>query len=248
MPTIGIIVCYFGTWPPWFPFFLKTCAWNPTVRFLLFTDGNAPGRVPANVTVIPFSLAAFNALATQQLGLAINVQAPYKLCDLRPAFGDIFEEYLRDFDFWGYSDVDVLFGDLRAFLTDDLLTGHDVIATREEYLSGHFTLSRNTEAVCRLYEASADYRRVFQSEQHFVFDECNYLWHYLLAGGSLFEKEADIDSMTHVVKRLAAEGAVRACFRNLGRERIDLKKTTAPWTIWNLFGEQAVFVMSDSPT
>ena len=150
---------------------------------------------------------------------------------MRPAYGVIFEEYLKEYDFWGYGDLDVVLGDVRKFMNEEVLTNHDVIATRKEYLSGHFTVYRNTERIRRLYEESADYKKVFETETYYCFDECHFMWPYLLRGGALFEKETAIDSMTHVVKRLAEQGAIRAYFENLVRERMDLKKTTPAWKV-----------------
>ena len=48
--------------------------------------------------------------------LNINLRSPYKLCDLKPAYGYIFNNLLKDFDYWGYSDLDLLFGNLDELL------------------------------------------------------------------------------------------------------------------------------------
>lgn len=231
MHRVGIVVCYFGKWPRGFDIFLKTCAGNPTVHFLFFTDAEPPGRLPGNLVFKPFRLDDLKALSSKKLGMNVAVKTPYKVCDLRPAFGVIFEEYLQDFDFWGYCDLDVVFGNLRHFLTEEVFSTYDVIATRKEYVSGHFTLYRNAERIRRLYEESADYRRVFQEETHWAFDECNFLWHYLLNGGSLLDTKADVDSMTHVLKRLAARGTIQVCFENLVREGMDLRMTSPRWKV-----------------
>ena len=229
MNRVGIIVCNFGKWPPWFDVFLKTCAGNPTVDFLFFADAEPPSRLPGNLIFRPFRLDDLKALASQKLGLNVAVKTPYKLCDLRPAFGVIFKAYLQAYHFWGYCDLDVIFGNLRHFLTEEVFSSYDVIATRKEYVSGHLTLYRNTERIRRLYQESADYRRVFEAEPYYSFDECSFLWHHLLHGGALLDAEADVDSMTHVLKRLAAQGAIRVCFENLVREGRDLRMTSLAW-------------------
>ena len=231
MPTIGIVICYFGQWPPWFPLFLQTCRYNPTVHFLFFTDCPQPDHAADNLTFIPFSLDDFNSLASQKLGLSVQVTTPYKLCDFRPAFGVIFQTYLKEFDYWGYTDLDVIFGDIRRFITDDILMQHDVISSRDAYLSGHFTLYRNDEAATRLYEHSADYIAVFEEPRHRCFDECNFLWLELLQGRPLDALAADIDSMTHVVKRLAAQGRLRAYLKTLVKEQIDMPEQV-PWKVY----------------
>lgn len=224
MQTICIVVCFFGPWPRWFEIFLETCRHNPTIQFLFLCDCDLPSSIPENARFLPLTLEHFSAQAADKLELSINVQTPYKLCDLRPAFGMIFAKYLKDFDFWGYTDLDVIFGNIRRFITDEVLSQHDVISTREAYLSGHFTLYRNVGRINRLYEQSADHKRIFEEESYQCFDECGFNWRDLLEGRPIAEVETAIESMTHVVKRLADEGAIRAYLANLVKEQMDVEK------------------------
>ena len=52
---------------------------------------------------------------------SINLPSPYKLCDFKPAYGEIFNEFISSFDYWGYCDVDLIWGNIRKFLSNDLL-------------------------------------------------------------------------------------------------------------------------------
>jgi hypothetical protein len=47
---------------------------------------------------------------------------PYIMVEFKPALGHIFAEYLKGYSHWGYSDLDILFGDLPRFITQDELT------------------------------------------------------------------------------------------------------------------------------
>lgn len=47
---------------------------------------------------------------------------PYIMVEFKPALGHIFSDYLKGYTHWGYSDLDILFGDLPRFITDDELT------------------------------------------------------------------------------------------------------------------------------
>lgn len=79
----------------------------------------------------------------------IVLDSPYKLCDYKVMTGYLFNDYLKDYDYWGYSDADMLFGDIRKFLPDNKLEQYDKIGHL-----GHFTLYRNTEEINTLfYEA-----------------------------------------------------------------------------------------------
>ena len=85
-----------------------------------------PGRVvaaahraagaPPNVAV---QRCEFGDLAKRIWSLfdfEISLERPYKLCDFRPAFGEIFADELAGYDFWGHSDLDLIFGQIREHL------------------------------------------------------------------------------------------------------------------------------------
>jgi hypothetical protein len=211
---LALVVCYFGPAPWYLDLFLKSCAFNPDVDFII--AGDVPHAVvtwPDNVRQIPMNIGEFQRRASDRLGLAVNVSHPYKLCDLKPAYGVIFSDYLAPYDFWGHCDPDVIFGEIRGFITPELLETYDVICVREEYVTGFFTLFRNTGYVNRLYEQSRDYRTVFSREEHFCFDECSFAWLPLMNGRDIFEVTTAIESMTHVVKRLDRQDVIRAHFQ-----------------------------------
>ncbi|RLB65728.1 MAG: hypothetical protein DRH08_07575 [Deltaproteobacteria bacterium] len=173
-------------------------------------------------------------MAHEKLGLPISFNDPYKLCDFKPAFGTIFAEYLNEYDFWGNADIDLIYGNIRRFLTEELLSEYDVITSRKEYLAGHLTLYRNRPEFNRLYENSVDYPRVFLDANHLSFCECSRMWHHLHSGGSIFDpyvrfdklsikkKKPSVESMTHVVKRLENEGYLRAHFKTIIKDRPEL--------------------------
>ena len=141
---IIFIIAYVGEWPWYFPYFLHSCRYNPTIDFLIFTDNQTPlEHLPPNVRVVPYSLERFNADATQALGFDVAVEYGYKLCDFKPAYGYIFSDYIKECDFWGYCDIDVIFGNIRAFMTDELLSEYDIISALHDYLTGCFALHRN---------------------------------------------------------------------------------------------------------
>jgi len=210
---LALVVCYFGPVPWYFDLFLKSCAFNADVDFILAGDLPRSSGWPDNVLSVQMSIGEFQERASERLGMAVNVSHPYKLCDLKPAYGVIFEDYLASYDFWGHCDPDVIFGDIRGFITPELLETYDVICAREEYVTGFFTLFRNTGYVTRLYEQSRDHRTVFSQAAHFCFDECSFAWLPLMNGRDIFEVTTAIESMTHVVKRLDRQHVIRAYFR-----------------------------------
>jgi hypothetical protein len=101
-----------------------------------------------------------------------------KSCDLKPAYGVIFAEDLRPYDFWACSDLDIVWGDIRRFVTPDLLRRHDIISSRADRLSGHFTLYRNTPETNRAFELIPDVAAAFAVPRYLKLDE-HELTHHL---------------------------------------------------------------------
>ena len=156
--ALTVVVTHFGRPPLWMPAFLVSCRGNPDVRWIIYTDMDADFPVPPNVDIVPTRIEDLNRRASAALGVPVDVQPSYlkKLSDLKPAYGLIFADDLEDCDFWAYSELDVIWGDVRRFITDDLLARHDIVSVRHYKLTGHFTLFRNTADVNRAFEMIPD--------------------------------------------------------------------------------------------
>lgn len=166
MYSIVLIIPYFGHFRKDNAFWLKSVEKNPTVNFLILTDQTLP-IVPPNVKVVHMSFKDCVNLLQNKLDCDISALHPYKLCDLKPAYGYLFQEYIKGYDFWGHCDTDLIFGNIRHFITDDILKNKDRILTR-----GHFTLYRNVPSVNETFKkASPSYKIVFPSELVFHYDE-----------------------------------------------------------------------------
>lgn len=167
---IAYIILYFGNLPNTFPLFLKSCRFNPTIDWYIFTDDERDFDYPPNVKVTYISFADMVKYMQRSYDFEIKIEYPYKLCDFKPAYGEIFVEYLQEYDFWGHCDLDIIWGDIRRFITDDILSTYDKIG-----FQGHSTLYRNTYDNNRIYRVSieeiADYKTVFSSSEHYAFDE-----------------------------------------------------------------------------
>ena len=178
-----IIIPYFGSLPPWINYFLRSCKFNPAFNWQIFTDNKNPSNCPSNVKFTYLTLSEFNNLASGSLSLNIRIIKPYKICDLKPAFGDIFKDYIYDYNFWGISDIDMIYGNISKFLSTQLFNTYDIITSREEYFPGHFSLFRNKPLINNLYKYCPDYKKIFQdSNKHYAFDErTNYFGKYIFA-------------------------------------------------------------------
>jgi len=119
------------------------------------------------------TLEEFNRRASDGLGMRIAIEPAfrYKLCDFKPTYGVVFSDDLGPFDYWGCSDMDVIWGDIRSFVTDAVLQEHDIVTSRVRKLAGHFTLFRNTPSINRTYELIPDVAREMTQPEYLRLDE-----------------------------------------------------------------------------
>ena len=165
MKKIALIVPWFGPFRNDFYFWLKSVEYNPTVDFLFFTDQEiiAP---PINLKVVKTNLKEIEDLARKNIWEGCVISKPYKICDYKVTYGELFSEYLKEYDFWGHCDVDLVFGDIRKFITDDILDRYDRLG-----VDGPLTIYRNTPEVNTVYRKAGDINQIFTEQHPFGFDE-----------------------------------------------------------------------------
>ena len=173
-PSICFICPYFGTINKSIhSLWLKGCAANPSIYFLLITDDTdaLAMTMPKNVEGIFMSWDDFVSLVRSKFSFRVVLNSPYKICDYRPAFGHIFSDYLDKYDYWGHTDSgDTVYGDLRKFLTEDLLSKYDKI-----HMFGHLTLYKNTDEVNQRYaipsKSGLSVEDIFTVDETLCFDD-----------------------------------------------------------------------------
>ncbi len=168
---VALVVIWCGPWPAYFDLFLASCATNPDFTWLIFSDQPGPTSAPANVRLLPISAAEVNRRIGDALGVTTRITWAYKYCDLKPMYGLIFADHLRDFTHWGHCDLDVIWGRLTDFLTDDLFDRYPRIQE-----SGHLAIFRNTPEANRFFMLEAPgvvtWRDVLaRHDYYFYFDE-----------------------------------------------------------------------------
>ena len=102
MKSIAFIIPYFGKFPTFFSLWLESCRNNPTIDWLLFTDCKTQYNYPENVKVNYITFAGLKCKIQRLFDFEISLQKPYKLCDYRPTYGDIFIEELIKSDYTRY--------------------------------------------------------------------------------------------------------------------------------------------------
>lgn len=81
---------------------------------------------------------------------------PYALVEFKIASGHIFKDYLTDYSHWGYTDLDILWGDLQSWITTDEWNDYDIVTYTfgdqdRAYLRGQFTFHKNEERINQLW-------------------------------------------------------------------------------------------------
>lgn len=165
-----LIVPYFGKFPNYFQLFLNSCEKNFDYNWLIFTDDKEEYRYPRNVEVIEISFKELKNIIQKKFPFKISLETPYKLCDFKPSYGYIFEEYIKGYDFWGHCDIDLIFGDLNKFISNKLLEKYEKL-----FILGHFTLYKNTNNNNKMfmctYQNDHLYKNYFTKNGNFIFDE-----------------------------------------------------------------------------
>lgn len=171
MNRIAFIIPYFGKFNNYFPLFLESCAANRDFcDWLIFTDDRTVYAYPENVKVQYLSWDDMKDMIRSKIVCPIDIEQPYKLCDYKPAYGYLFEEYLTGYEYWGHCDTDLIWGRLSDFLSESILGRYDKI-----FDLGHCTLYRNTKKINTLFmlplKGRQRYREVYGSKKNFSFDE-----------------------------------------------------------------------------
>ena len=168
MNSVIIIIPYFGPFPTQFIFWLQSAYNNPSINFLVITDNTLISQ--ANIKVIKMTLQELKKFIQSKFDFTIALPSSYKLCDYKGAYGYIFSDYVKYYDFWGFGDIDLVYGNIRHFLTDEILSLHNAILGY-----GHLTLYRNNEECNTFFKTKIEgfqyYEDAFTNEKNTVFDE-----------------------------------------------------------------------------
>lgn len=167
------ILPYFGKFKNYFPLFLKSCSYNKKFDWLIFTDSNEIYDYPDNVKVIKMTLEEMKNRISEKIGFSVTLNGAYKLCDYKPSFGFVFEEYIEEYDYWGHCDCDLIFGNLEKILMPLLDKNYDKI-----FATGHLTIYKNNYENLRKfmsrYKEKDIYIEAFSTNDIYVLDEdCN---------------------------------------------------------------------------
>lgn len=170
MKTICYIVPYFGKLPKNFPLWLVGCEANPTIDWIIYTDDKTSYSYPENVKCKYITFQELKERIQGFYDFSLDLSRAWRLSLMKPAYGELFYEDIKSYDFWGYCDIDLMWGNIRKFYTDDVLNKYDRIG-----FQGHSTLMRNSKENNEIYktivEGNLSYKDIFSGKSDFSFDE-----------------------------------------------------------------------------
>lgn len=168
---VTFLIPYFGKLPNYFDLFLKSCEYNEGYQWIIFTDDKAVRRWPDNVSCVFMTFNELKERIQSKFDFEIKITEPHKLCDYKPAYGYIFEEYLEGANYWGHCDIDTILGNFDSFLSDLLKCNYAKL-----FCLGHMELYKNTYENNRVFMLPIGerylYKESFSSSKTTVFDEC----------------------------------------------------------------------------
>lgn len=143
----AFLIIYLGKLPGYFDFWAKTCAPNhDTCHWFVYND-HIRERTEYNkaVTIVPYTFEALCSDMASKAGIHIPDRNTRIVCDCRVMLYLLrkAEDHLDQYDFIGYSDIDVVYGRINDFLPENP-TDYALISAHEHRPCGPFTLFNRT--------------------------------------------------------------------------------------------------------
>ncbi len=118
-PKICFVSVYLGVPPAYFKMWYESALFNKDVDFLIICDKSFYNSflllkldLNKNVRFVIKTLQEIKEDIKKSINVeSVSLNFPYKLCDYKPFWGLVYKDYLIGFDFWGYCDLDTVFGD-----------------------------------------------------------------------------------------------------------------------------------------
>lgn len=92
---IKLVIPFYGRWPSYIDFYLNSLANNPILSVTFITDLPVPScNIPSNCSFYFLDFLSLPELILSKIGMMCPLNYPYKLCDLKPAYGQIFSDII----------------------------------------------------------------------------------------------------------------------------------------------------------
>ena len=162
-----VINFHFGKRYPYFELHKKSLLNNKDYDFLLLSDQVEHDYQEGNIKHVRFTMEHANRLINERVSDRNVLIHPRKFCDYKIFFGVMFKEYLEGYDWYGYMDSDIVFGNINKYIPESAFHEYEIISNISKYpgagefakdprcsenLFGPFTLLRNNDKIVNLYK------------------------------------------------------------------------------------------------
>lgn len=139
-------MAYYGTLPNTFDFWLQSVKNNPSIDFYFISDCINQENMPSNVKIMDISIVEFKRRIDEKFDFDISLENYGRISQFRPAFAYIFPEIVEGYDFWGFVECDLILGDIRKFITDEILNRYEKF-----FRLGHIQIFKNNTKMNTLF-------------------------------------------------------------------------------------------------
>ncbi|QKE29655.1 hypothetical protein AACT_2572 [Arcobacter acticola] len=171
-----LIIVYFGVFNEVLKKSLDTLTDN-NVDVFLFTDKPVLLEEKENLWNHQISRSELESLTLKTLNISQEFNDYYKLCDFKIFYYSILKQYIqKQYDYIGFCDLDVVFGNLDYFLNKPITEKANVVGSR-----GHLMLfetqyyKKITSDLLKLNSI----KRLLESNENYALDEFEFLHIYL---------------------------------------------------------------------
>lgn len=142
------IINWFGELPPWMD------QWMANMEYL---------RPMGYDYEIFTSLKNFEQRVRDKLGIEPCVmEGTGKPWDFRCALGVLYEDRLKDVDYWGTTDFDCVYGDIEKWMKDEDIAKYDIWSNHHSYVCGPWTLYKNTDVVNNIFKECPEWKEIME--------------------------------------------------------------------------------------
>lgn len=149
-----LLICpWFGDLPPWYDKYLENIKPLKAMGYDFLMERN---------------LESFKKRVFRRLDIECPiVPGTGKVHDYRAVLGYLYNEELKDYNWWGHTDFDCVYGRVDNYMTDEFLRGIDVYSNHPNYICGPWTLYRNS------FEVNNVFREYPGWEKKLIYPETN---------------------------------------------------------------------------
>lgn len=184
-----MITTYFGEeWPESMNIFLLSLYQNHDISWTIITDLSTntliyPAEDISNLHIVQSNMENIREKASKIVGFDTKLTRPYKLCDYKPLYGVLFNEYITDYQYWGYGDLDNIVGGIMDTFnkhTKNTVLNSDIIITDNDmWANGPFSIIKNNNYMNKIYEKydgasnanRVSFKELLTNQEYMKFDE-----------------------------------------------------------------------------